>query len=81
MTEQKIKQDGHIHLADGRSATLTAVQFPDGACQVTLLNVVYLLERMASVGDRFLFHLCLSLKTAMEVERMKKALPLMRKIM
>ena len=38
MTEQKIKQDGHIHLADGRSATLTAVQFPDGACQVTLLT-------------------------------------------
>lgn len=38
MTEQIIKQDEHIHLVDGRSATLTAVQFSDSTCQVTLLT-------------------------------------------
>ena len=60
MTEQKIKQDGHIHLADGRSATLTAVQFPDGACQVTLLTNDIKRERIAfcrcsSVDDALYF--------------------------
>ena len=36
----QIKRDEHIHLADGRSATLSAVQFSDGAYETMLLKTI-----------------------------------------
>lgn len=33
----QVKRDEHIRLADGRTATLSAVQFPDGVYEVMLL--------------------------------------------
>lgn len=37
MGTTQIKRDGHIRLADGRSATLSAVQFSDGVYEIMLL--------------------------------------------